>query len=114
KSVVPPSDNCVMHLSGDTIEFDRRKLPRRPVSGHAMAVISQGSGPGKLMRVGLLDASWTGIGLRTSEPIAVGSACSLTPEDAMWPRQVGIVIRCERDEDGFRVGLQSRMARAAA
>jgi hypothetical protein len=103
-----------MHLSGNTIEFDRRKLPRRPVSGHAMAVFTENNGPGKLTRVELLDASWVGFGVRTSEPVAVGALCSLTPEDAMWPRQVGIVLRCDRDGDGYRVGLQSKLAKAAA
>jgi hypothetical protein len=98
----------------DPIPFNRRKLPRRPISGGAMAVFTENNGPGRLMRVELVDASWTGIGLRTSERIALGAACSLTPEDAMWPRQVGIVLRCEKDGEGYRVGLQSRLAKAAA
>ena len=103
-----------MHLAQDSLAFDRRKLPRRPISGSAMAVFSQNNGPGRLMRVELVDASWSGIGVRTSEPIALGAACSLTPEDAMWPRQVGMVLRCEKDGEGYRVGLQSRLAKAAA
>lgn len=101
-------------MTTDTLRFDRRKLPRRPISGRAMAVFTEGNSVGRLVRVELVDASWTGIGVRTSEPVAVGASCSLTPEDAMWPRQVGIVLRCERDGEGWRVGLQSRMAKAAA
>ena len=66
------------------------------------------------MRVELMDASWTGIGFMSPVAIEPGSPCSLVPEDAMWPRQVGIVIRCEKDGDVYRVGLRSRMAQAAA
>jgi hypothetical protein len=32
----------------------------------------------------------------------------------MWPRQVGVVVRCERQEDGtYSLGLLSRKAKAA-
>lgn len=103
-----------MKLAQDPLSFDRRKLPRRPINGHAMAVFTDTNGPGKLMRVELVDASWVGIGVRTSDPIRLGASCSLTPEDSMWPRQVGIVLRCEKDGEGYRVGLQSRQAKAAA
>src|ERR1044071_3074070 len=101
-------------MTTETLKFDRRKLPRRAIQGHAMAVFTEGAGAGRLVRVELVDASWTGIGVRTSAPVAVGASCSLTPEDAMWPRQVGMVLRCEKDGEGWRVGLQSRMARAVA
>src|SRR4051812_42350852 len=101
-------------MSHDPLRFDRRKLPRRPINGHAMAVFTEGKNAGRLLRVELVDASWTGIGVRTAEPVGVGASCSLTPEDSMWPRQVGIVLRCEKDGEGWRVGLQSRMAKAAA
>jgi hypothetical protein len=93
---------------------DRRNLPRRPIHGHAMGVFSFGPTAAKLLRVALVDASWTGIGLTSPEPIEVGSSVALTPEDAMWPRQTGIVVRCDAAEDGYRVGLLSRQQRAVA
>lgn len=99
-----------------TLRFDRerRGMPRRPVKGHAMGVFSSAPSTTKLMRVELVDASWTGIGVRSSEPLEVGTSVSLTPEDAMWPRQTGIVVRCEPHEGGYRVGLLSRQRRAVA
>src|SRR5437764_1242285 len=97
-----------MHIDKDTLAFDRRHLPRNPIGGQAMAVFSTSNGVGKLLRVELLDASWAGIGVRTQAPIPPGSSCSITPEDSMWPRQIGIVVRCEKMEDGYRIGLQSR------
>jgi hypothetical protein len=101
-------------MDRDTFAFDRRHLPRRPVSGHAMAVFTTSNGVGKLSRVQLLDASWAGIGVKTSVPVQPGATCSLTPEDSMWPRQIGIVVRCDEIEGGYHVGLQSRLAKAAA
>jgi hypothetical protein len=99
-----------------TLKFDRerRRMPRRPVKGHAMGVFSLGPAGAKLVRVELVDASWTGIGVTSSEPVEVGTSVSLTPEDAMWPRQTGVVVRCDAAEGGYRVGLLSRQQRAVA
>jgi hypothetical protein len=97
-----------------TMTDDRRNLPRRPINGHAMAVFSTGPTTTRIARVELVDASWTGIGLKTAEPIEEGVSVSLTPEDAMWPRQIGVVVRCEKLEDGtYHLGLLSRRAKAA-
>jgi len=101
-------------LDSGTLMFDRRRIPRRPIAGAAMAVFSSGPGAGTVARVNLLDASWTGIGVKSPIAVPPGSSCSLVPESAMWPRQVGIVVRCESDGDGYRLGLLSRMSRAAA
>jgi hypothetical protein len=98
----------------DTLTFDRRGIPRRPIAGRAMAVFTSTNGAGTLVRVELLDASWQGIGVRSPVPVAPGASVSLTPEDAMWPRQIGIVVCCEKNGDGFRLGLRSRLAQAAA
>ncbi|HYE63672.1 MAG TPA: hypothetical protein VD997_16900 [Phycisphaerales bacterium] len=101
-----------MHL---TLTDDRRHLPRRPIKGHAMAVFSTGPTTTKLARVELIDASWTGIGVKTTDPIELGTAVSLTPEDSMWPRQTGIVIRCEKLDNGaYHLGLATRRKQAVA
>src|SRR5437868_6492671 len=99
-------------LVQDSLDFDRRKLPRRQIKGHAMAVFSTGSTNAKLTRVELIDASWTGIGIKTSEPVDLGASVSLTPEDSMWPRQTGIVVRCDKLDDGYRLGLLSKRNKA--
>lgn len=97
-----------------TLTFDRRKLPRRPIGGGAMAVFSSGPGPSRLGRVELIDASWTGIGVRSGFEVEVGSAVSLVPEDAMRPRAVGIVVRCVSTDKGFHLGIVSRLSQAVA
>ena len=97
------------------LERDRRRVPRRPMSGGAMAVFSTGIGAGTLVRADLVDASWTGIGLKSPIAVEPGACVSLIPDDPMWPRQTGIVVRCDSDEGGgSRVGLLSKQRKAVA
>lgn len=98
-----------------TLDTDRRKVPRRAMQGGAMAVFSDGPGPGALSRVDLVDASWTGIGVRSGVRVAPGTSVSLVPESPMWPRQTGIVVRCDPDgQGGYRVGILSKRSKAVA
>ncbi|GEM_PF-846372 len=93
---------------------ERRKLPRRVVKGNAMAIFASGRGAGTLTRVELLDASWTGLGLKSTMVVEPGTSVSVIPEHAMSPRHVGIVVRCEAVEGGYHVGLMCRVQRAVA
>ncbi|GDX98126.1 hypothetical protein LBMAG48_05300 [Phycisphaerae bacterium] len=106
------------HAVGETTELklahERRKVPRRAVKGGAMAVFSAGKGAGTLARVELLDASWTGLGVASPVEVEPGTAVSVIPEHAMSPRQIGIVVRCEKMDEGWRLGLQCRTQRAVA
>jgi hypothetical protein len=101
-------------MQTDVLAFDRRSIPRRPIAGRAMAVFSSSNAAGTLVRVELIDASWQGIGIKSPIEVAPGASVSITPEDSMWPRQIGIVVRCEKDGEGYRLGLRSRLAKAAA
>lgn len=95
-------------------QSDRRRVPRRPMQGGGMAVFSNGHGAGTLVRVDLIDASWVGIGVKSPVKVEPGSSVSLVPDSAMWPRQTGVVVRCEEAEDGFIVGLLSKRSKAVA
>lgn len=99
-----------------TLKFhnERRRAPRRRVSGAAMAVFATGKAAGTLTRVDLLDASYTGLGFMSPVSVEPGTSVSVIPEHAMSPRQVGIVIRCEQTDDGYRLGVQCRAQKAAA
>ncbi len=103
------SDNAQLKL-----QHERRKVPRREIKGGAMAVFSSGRGAGTLARVELLDASWTGLGVVSPMEVEPGTAVSVIPEHAMSPRQIGIVVRCEKFNDGWRLGLQCRTQKAVA
>lgn len=96
------------------IASERRRIPRREVNGGAMAVFASGRGAGTLTRVELLDASWNGMGLKSPILVEPGTSVSVIPEHAMSPRQVGIVVRCEKIEEGYRLGLMCRVQKAVA
>jgi len=98
-----------------SVPLERRRAPRRPAGGEAMAIFSTGVGVGALTSVTLLDSSRTGIAVRSRTEVAPGACVSLVPREATWPRQIGIVVRCEPDGDGgFRLGLRSRAGVVAA
>lgn len=96
------------------LQFDRRRELRRDVAGSALAVFTDSNGPGKLARVTLIDSSQGGLGVRTQCAVEPGACFSLVPECGTWPRQVGIVVRCDKTATGYSLGLRSRVIRAAA
>ena len=98
-----------------TVARERRRAPRVSVKGSAMTIFSSGLAAGMLTRVDLVDASHTGLGVTSPIEVAPGTSFSLIPEAVAWPRQIGIVVRCEKDESGgYRLGLRSRFAKAVA
>ncbi len=95
--------------------FDRRRLPRKAMKGHAMAVFTQGTCAASVVRVELSDASHTGMGIRSSMPVEPGTTFSLIPEHPMMPRAVGVAVRCEKLGEGhYHVGLKTRTGAMAA
>ena len=98
----------------ESLPFDRRRLPRKVMSGFAMAVFTAGIYAGTVVRVELIDASHTGLGIRCPIPVEPGASFSLIPEDRMMPRQVGVAIRCEGDGEQFHLGLRMRRNLMAA
>lgn len=98
----------------DPLPFDRRRLPRKQMSGFAMAVFTAGIAAGTVVRVELIDASHTGIGIKCPIPVEPGASFSLIPEDRMMPRQVGVAVRCEGEGEEFHLGLRMRRNMLAA
>lgn len=97
-----------------SLDTDRRRIPRKPMQGGAMAVFSSQMGAGTLVHVDLVDASWTGIGIKCPVPVQPGTCVSLVPDSPAWPRQTGVVVRCEAGEGGYSIGLMSKRSRAVA
>jgi hypothetical protein len=98
----------------DSLPFDRRRLPRKVMTGFAMAVFTAGIDAGTVVRVELVDGSHTGLGIRCPIAIEPGASFSLIPEDRMMPRQVGVAIRCEGDGEQYHLGLRMRRNLMAA
>lgn len=98
-----------------TVSCERRRAPRVTVKGSAMTIFSSGRSAGMLTKVDLVDASHTGLCVNSPIAVAPGTSFSLIPEAVAWPRQIGIVVRCEQDvAGGYRLGLKSRFAKAVA
>lgn len=93
--------------------IERRTNPRAKVSGQAMAVFSNPSSVGSLTYVNLLDASTAGLGVLSPIPVEIGTSFSIVPETGNFPRAVGTVVRCEKFDDGFRLGLATAARRVA-
>ena len=113
-SISPAEVPTQEHAPSLRIASERRRIPRREVKGGAMAVFASGRGAGTLTRVELLDASWNGMGIKSPVMVEPGTSVSVIPEHAMSPRQVGIVVRCEKIEEGYRLGLMCRVQKAVA
>ena len=97
------------------ITFDRRRLPRKVMKGHAMAVLTQGLCAASVVRIELQDGSHTGLGIKSPVPVEPGTSFSLIPEHPMMPRAVGIAVRCEKIAEGhYHIGLKTRMGAMAA
>ena len=87
---------------------ERRRRPRMKNDGLAMAVFSEGVEAGKLTPVRVTDTSVMGLGVLSPVAVNPGSAFSLMHESGCSPRQVGMVVRCEREGEFYRLGLKGR------
>ncbi len=101
-------------LAPDSFKFDRRNSPRTRASGLAMGTFAKPDGQTALVRVELIDASRSGVGVRSPKPVAIGTVFSLFPDDAFAPSVRGIVARCIEDGDGFIIGLERTALRRVA
>lgn len=96
-----------------THAIERRTTPRAKFQGQAMAVFSNPAGAGSLTYVSLVDASSNGMGVISPIPVEPGTAFSIVPETGSFPRAVGVVVRCEKCEDSYKLGLATAARRVA-
>ncbi len=92
---------------------ERRTTPRAKVNGQAMAVFSSESSAGSLTYVSLVDASGNGLGVISPIAVEPGTAFSMVPETGNFPRAVGVVVRCDKLDDAYRLGLATAARRVA-
>jgi len=62
----------------------------------------------------LIDSSACGLGVRSPLPATPGDLLGFHFDDTVLPSRLGRVVRCERDGDGYRIGLVAATAQAAA
>lgn len=100
-------------ISNDVSADDRRFSPRAKLCGEAFAVFTDSITAGKLATIELVDGCAGGFGVRCPFAVDPGASFSMTPESGRMGRHVGMVVRCEPDGEGYRLGLRSRGTRAA-
>ena len=95
----------------DTLYFERRRHPRHRASGQVTAVVREpGSedGPAKMLTLDLVDQSLGGLGVATTEPVAVGSKITVFfPPHGPEPGfdLIGQVVRCHSNNDWHTLGI---------
>ncbi len=91
---------------------DRRREERSPLVGEGIAVFTDGEGGAKIVRVDFADASAAGLGVLSGLAIAPGATFTLRPDSGLSHGHSGVVSRCVKEGDRYRLGL--RLARAVA
>lgn len=91
---------------------DRRREDRAPLAGEGIAVFSDGDGGAKIVRVDFADCSNAGLGVLSGLAIAPGATFTLRPDSGLAHGHSGVVSRCTKDGDRYRLGL--KLARAVA
>lgn len=95
----------------DTLYFERRRHPRQRARGQVTAVIrepGQDEGPAKMLTLDLIDRSLGGLGVRTTQPIPVGSKITVffPPHGAeLGFDLIGEVVRCRSNGDQHTLGI---------
>jgi len=86
--------------------FDRRLSDRWGASGSATAFVLDGEGFGSRHALQLVDASFEGIGVRSSQPLRPGTQVLIDRAEPGSIRRRGIVLRCHPTGDGYRVAIR--------
>lgn len=99
-------------IIADSLYFERRRHPRRKARGQVTAVIREPGAlkddPAKMLTLDLVDISDSGIGLASTQPIAVGSRITVffAPHGAEPGFDlVGEVVRCQSYDNRHTIGV---------
>ncbi len=92
---------------------ERRLESRQPAGGRAIVTIREQGQMPILAPVELLDASEHGVGIRSEKPAMPGAAVRLYFHGEVMPGRTGVVARCDRDGEGWRLGVRCDMRMAA-
>lgn len=94
-------------------KLDRRHDERANIDGEGLAAFVDGEGGAKVCKVQFVDASALGLGVRCGIAVTPGSRFTLRPERGLTQAHSGVVCRCTKDGDVYRLGLKLALAKAA-
>lgn len=98
-------------IISDTLYFERRRHPRHRASGQVTAVVREPGvedAPAKMLTLDLIDQSQGGLGVSTTEPVAVGSQITVFfPPHGPEPGfdLIGHVVRCRSNDNRHTLGI---------
>lgn len=92
---------------------DRRREDRSNLEGSAVAVFDDREGGAKICNIRFVDVSGGGLGVFSGLAVVPGSAFMFRPDSGLRQPHGGTVVRCEREGEGYRLGLRLRLAKAA-
>ncbi len=106
------------HEPRNPFAFERRTAERVDASGPLQAVLANGRDMPWVMRLGLVNASTTGLCVRHDTPLAPGTRLSLRVDPVHGGWKTGTVVRClpvgAGTTDLFEVGISYELKRVAA
>jgi len=88
------------------LRLERRRTHREPVDGAAVAAFRTRERSCLLAGVTVCDVSATGLGVLSPVEVSVGTRVSLFPHEGRVPTAVGVVVRCEATDRGYRLGVE--------
>ncbi|MBL8991649.1 MAG: PilZ domain-containing protein [Phycisphaerae bacterium] len=100
-----------MRLAVDSAE--RRRFARRPADASLTATYTDWQGRIGVTHIKVVDSSLTGLGVESPVELTPGMTVSLCDGAAPVATRSGVVVRCRRERDGFRVGLAFHRRAAA-
>ncbi len=99
--------------SSAALRFERREAGRWPLRGRVRIAELAPERFNRSHDATLLDHSDFGYGLVCDEPIEPGMRVSMQFEGFGMPKRHGVVVRCQRCADGWRLSVQVEHRRAA-
>lgn len=97
----------------DRLRLERRGDERAPTSGSVMAAFIDEDGAFTLTRVELVDSCDNGLGLLSPVPVDAGRRFTLYAGPVPLAHDSGVVARCAREGEAFRIGLRCDRQMAA-
>ncbi|TVQ65117.1 MAG: PilZ domain-containing protein [Phycisphaerales bacterium] len=97
----------------DQTVFDRRVGERAHASGTLQGVLANGRHMPWVMRLGLKNASQSGLCVTNDTPVETGSRISLRIDPVHGNWCTGVVVRCTERDGAYELGIAYEMRRAA-
>ena len=103
--------------ASDILPFERRRAPRRAMSGRVTTLRANGDSVRKFSSLAMQDVSETGLCAMSDEPLEVNTSITLLfqphgPEGGY--DATGQVVRCVATDEGYEVGIRFAAESVAA